>query len=624
MSYMCGNPLLTTSRATTEGIATAAQTAIPINGGYVPGVVDVYVGGACLSKGDYSDSDGFTITLAKAMALGTQYRVVAFNPSGVVGNYVAKTGDTMTGNLSFSGIGLRIQGNFSEVSQANRLLFQTNTANSATSVGAIPTGAGTGSNFIAYASPDASNSAYLQFYANPTSGVTGITSGATGSGTAVPFNLMTGGAVRYSLDQSGNHTFSGLSASFAHNTVYVNGPTQSIVAFQKAGVLRYAFGWDGTNMTCNRYTAAGAYASTPWYARDTDGALIAGNGVVSNAFDGQGANYRLGGGAGDAMLRIDSNNFYILLSNAAGGTYNAARPFTVALSTGIVTIDSTGAGTVFGKRPTWQGFTPWDSNNLASPAQTNGLIYTASHVRLAGGTIDSNWYFQGQSGTPAWVWGGSDGINMYVYQPSQMSVNYANTCGTASVAASANTLANDISLGTISFGNMRAANGSAGNISGRGGGAYVGWNESGGQGESVLTTNNAGSAGGWVLRTVNSNNSAEIGRFVISPSGTGTSGSDVRLKKNIVTIENALDRVCQLRGVSFEYRSNGDKSYGVIAQELQPVFPDAVVEMGAGLDKEDYLGAQYTALVGPLIEAIKELKGQLDSALQRIATLEAA
>ena len=94
MSYMCGNPLANATRMTWEGAATTAQTVIPVPGGYVPGMNDVYVGGACLSKGDYADADGLSITLAKAMALGTQWRIVCYAPTSGVSfspnAYVAK------------------------------------------------------------------------------------------------------------------------------------------------------------------------------------------------------------------------------------------------------------------------------------------------------------------------------------------------------------------------------------------------------------------------------------------------------------------------------------------------------------------------------------------------------
>lgn len=49
-----------------------------------------------------------------------------------------------------------------------------------------------------------------------------------------------------------------------------------------------------------------------------------------------------------------------------------------------------------------------------------------------------NFYWSGQSGQPTWLWGGSDGSNMYVYNPSNFSVNYATSAGTAGAVAWSN------------------------------------------------------------------------------------------------------------------------------------------------------------------------------------------
>jgi len=56
--------------------------------------------------------------------------------------------------------------------------------------------------------------------------------------------------------------------------------------------------------------------------------------------------------------------------------------------------------------------------------------------RLRGWTF--NW--SGQAGQPGWVWGGNDGVSMYVWNPSNFSVNYANSAGYASSAGNADTV----------------------------------------------------------------------------------------------------------------------------------------------------------------------------------------
>ena len=89
-----------------------------------------------------------------------------------------------------------------------------------------------------------------------------------------------------------------------------------------------------------------------------------------------------------------------------------------------------------------------------------------------------------------------------------------------------------------------------------------------------------------------------------------TAFSDKRLKDNIETIPNALDKVCAMRGVTFTRNDNdGQPGTGVIAQEMQEVFPVVVKENN---DELNTLSVSYGNLVGVLIEAVKELKEEIE------------
>ena len=83
------------------------------------------------------------------------------------------------------------------------------------------------------------------------------------------------------------------------------------------------------------------------------------------------------------------------------------------------------------------------------------------------------------------------------------------------------------------------------------------------------------------------------------------STSDITFKENIQTVENALETVSSLRGVSFNWKETGKKSYGVIAQELKEVLPDLVSD-------GDVKTVNYNGIIGVLIESIKELKIELE------------
>jgi hypothetical protein len=91
----------------------------------------------------------------------------------------------------------------------------------------------------------------------------------------------------------------------------------------------------------------------------------------------------------------------------------------------------------------------------------------------------------------------------------------------------------------------------------------------------------------------------------LTMAGNVTAFSDARLKTNVQTISNALDMVGRMRGVS--YTKDGSAGVGVIAQELREVLPEVVHESG------EYLSVAYGNIVGVLIEAVKELRTEIDA-----------
>ena len=89
-----------------------------------------------------------------------------------------------------------------------------------------------------------------------------------------------------------------------------------------------------------------------------------------------------------------------------------------------------------------------------------------------------------------------------------------------------------------------------------------------------------------------------------------TAFSDVILKDNIDTIDNALDRVKGMRGVFFDRKDNKQqRQTGVIAQEVEPFLPEVVRETK---DEKKIKSVAYGNMVGVLIEAIKELNAKIE------------
>ena len=89
-----------------------------------------------------------------------------------------------------------------------------------------------------------------------------------------------------------------------------------------------------------------------------------------------------------------------------------------------------------------------------------------------------------------------------------------------------------------------------------------------------------------------------------------TAFSDERLKTDIETINDALNKVCQMRGVTFKRTDDdGRTSVGVIAQEIEKVLPEVVREDNS---EDKIKSVAYGNIVGVLIEAIKELKSEIE------------
>lgn len=142
--------------------------------------------------------------------------------------------------------------------------------------------------------------------------------------------------------------------------------------------------------------------------------------------------------------------------------------------------------------------------------------------------------------------------------------------------------------------------------------------------------------------TVTASNSIQITSLGVGTAASGTTGqiratdtivafySDERLKKDIVTIPDALEKVLSLRGVtyfsneiaeSYGYTSK-ERMVGVLAQDVQKVLPEAVkpapfdiLQLNEGIEisrsGENYMTVQYEKLVPLLIEAIKTLNKEI-------------
>jgi hypothetical protein len=98
--------------------------------------------------------------------------------------------------------------------------------------------------------------------------------------------------------------------------------------------------------------------------------------------------------------------------------------------------------------------------------------------------------------------------------------------------------------------------------------------------------------------------------------------SDRRLKENIVPLDDALGKIRKLNGYTYDWKSSKKSDIGVIAQEVEEVYPQLVGESkdGSGTTIKT---VEYGNLVAPLIEATKTIANTNDAQDKEIAELKA-
>jgi hypothetical protein len=139
---------------------------------------------------------------------------------------------------------------------------------------------------------------------------------------------------------------------------------------------------------------------------------------------------------------------------------------------------------------------------------------------------------------------------------------------------------------------------------------------------AISLSSGASATASWLMYRVDSNadlrwyNGSD--RMLLSSLGTLTvtgdvvafSSSDIRLKNNITTIENPLEKILKLGGYSFDWNEKQDtytgKDYGIIAQEVEALFPEMVTTRDSGMK-----AVKYDRLIPVLIEAVKELSNKV-------------
>jgi hypothetical protein len=121
-----------------------------------------------------------------------------------------------------------------------------------------------------------------------------------------------------------------------------------------------------------------------------------------------------------------------------------------------------------------------------------------------------------------------------------------------------------------------------------------------------------------VVLTSNSSAEPSAGVYIGNAATAWSAASDIRLKENIQTITNALQKIESIRGVSFDFKRNHKHQLGLIAQEVNKNIPE-VVDVNPA---DGYLGIRYTELIPVLVEGVKEQQRQIEELKREIQELK--
>ena len=429
-----------------------------------------------------------------------------------------------------------------------------------------------------------------------------VTGALTFSNAAVPINfiesdqsdgtagkywryVLDGGNMRWDICDNGNGTFTPYTTPLQ---MYANGNITS-----QNNTIWHG-GNDGSGSGLDADTVDGLQASS--FLRSDAADTMTGELTISGTSPQMKFNDT---DADDFWIHVNSNNFYILTDRDDNGSWDGSHP--LQLTNATSTIQS-------------YGNTVWTSGNDGSGSgldadtvdgiQASSFLRSDADDRMTGVlTVDNHLIVENPSG----VTGQGDKNTHWNYQNN--GTNYIR--GTLTYVSSPIDIAgNNIECDTNKGFNNRGA-----------------WTR--------MTTPHGnieiGPANTSYGHIYTDRSDFYFNRGIYSTGNITAYASDKRLKENIKTIEGGLDKVCQLRGVTFDWKDDCEEKgftpdmkteTGFIAQEVKDVLPEGAIPApfdvdgskgdGVSVSGEDYLTVNSQKIIPLLVEAIKELKQQIE------------
>jgi hypothetical protein len=547
------------------------------------------------------------------------------------------TGATTLGqNLTFTGTGNRITGDFNNGTIANRLMFQGSVVNGGTVVTAIPNGTSASCQLVAANASDPTNAQIAQVLVSASEA--SFRSGAygTGTGTYLPMTFYTGGSERVRVNTLGNVGIGTTTptAAFqgAESRLGIEAPRtsadQTLLSLAHTGTItaldKINIGFDSFSATAVRRTMAQISAMNESPSAGNPGSLLfytnAGAVSLTERMRITSAGDVFVGGTTGAVLGYEkfsaygTGSFKSASSNVLG-LWNTANPGLIQFYTGAgvdagnitasggsLTINSGAAFNLSAAGANIMTFSTNSAERMRIDSSGNVGIGTSSPVSQLTLAKTSDLVFT-QNGYGI-AWGGDNG-SPRILGTSGGSLSFKHGGGSIGMVldSSGNLLVACTAAPSSSVAGIRLQNPNA---------------------NAPLIS--AGATTSLITMVAFINGNGTVGQITTNGSATAyVTSSDYRLKHDIQPMTGALAKVTALKPCTYKWNADNSESQGFIAHELAEVCPDAVSGEKDAVNEDGSIksqGIDTSFLVATLTAAIQEQQALITALTTRITALE--